>query len=61
MASERAAPRVFMVSTEASKPSLRCSWSAWARAKVVTWPGTTSWLTSWASSGSEIWSEALIS
>ena len=34
---------------------------AWVQAKLVTWPGTTSWLTSWANSGTEISSEALIS
>ncbi len=33
--SERAAPRVFMVSTVASKPSFPRTYSPWARAKVV--------------------------
>ena len=59
--SKSAAARVFMVSTVASKPILPEKKRCCNQAKVVTWPGTTSWLTSCSNSGTEISSEALIS
>ena len=61
MPSKSAAQRVFMVSTDASKPNSPRTKRSWRNAKVVTWPGTTSWLTSCWNSGTEIWSAALIS
>ena len=59
--SDSAAPRVFMVSTVPSKPSFPWTYRAWASAKLVAWPGTTSCATRSRSSGTEIWRAALIS
>jgi hypothetical protein len=50
-----------MVSTEASNPTAPRTYRFCRYANVVTWPGTTSWLTNCKNSGMEISSEALIS
>jgi hypothetical protein len=52
--SDSVAPRVFMVSTVASKPSFRWTYKAWVSAKFVAWPGTTSCATRSTNSGTEI-------
>ncbi len=61
MPSKRTAARVFIVRTDASKPTSPRTKRSCRYANVVTCPGTTSWLTSCWNSGTEIWSDAFSS